>query len=309
MQKIISFVLFFLFLPFVSATEPLNVLTINVRCGAANDGEDHWTKRRDAMVQEIKKINYDFIGGQEVLQHPNKEFNQYEFLCKNLPAYGSVYRPRNESGKNTEGTPVFYRKDRWQPDKEQQETYWLSDIPNIPGSITWEGQSNCPRVVTGGLFHEIDKDGKLTGKSVYFYSTHFDHVGEISRQKAARLILQRIAERKNPGAPVIVVGDLNTGENSPTIRFLKGEAAKIDKQEIKPPLALQDTFRAVYPNEKNVGTYNAFKKGKQGGAKIDFILTTPDLKTMDAEIIRSETPEGRNLSDHYPVRAVLTFKK
>lgn len=290
-----------------AAAEPIEVLSINVRLSTANDGEDAWPKRRDAMMDVVRSRPYDFIGGQEVVVHPESEFNQFQFMSEKLPEYGSVFRSREKDEKKGESTPVFYRKDRWEPDADDQGVYWLSDTPDVPGSITWKGQSPCPRVVSGALFHELDKDGKRTGKSVYFYSTHFDHVGEIARQKAADLILHRIAERKDKTIPVILVGDFNAGENSPTVRFLKGETVELDGEKKTPPMRLADTFRSVHPDATDVGTFQGFKKHNPKAGKIDSIFVTPELKATDAEIIRTKTPAGRFPTDHYPIRAVLAF--
>ncbi|MDR3108331.1 MAG: endonuclease/exonuclease/phosphatase family protein [Planctomycetaceae bacterium] len=306
----ISFVPFFFaaltVFVFAAETKPIEVLTANVRLATVDDGENHWLKRRDAMMDIIKSRKYDFIGTQELVIHPKDDVNQYKFMCEKLPEYGSVFRSREQDTRLGEGTGVFYRKDRWQPDDTEQGVYWLSDTPSVPGSKTWKDQGNI-RIVTGGLFYEKGDDGKLTGKSVYFYSTHFDHKSEIARQKAANLVMRRIAERKSENVPVILVGDFNTGENTPSIRFLRGETVELDGEERKPPLGLVDTFRAVHPDATDVGTYQGFKQPKPNGAKIDFVFTTPDLKTTDAEIIRTKTPSGHYPSDHFFVRATLSL--
>lgn len=289
--------------------EPLKVLSVNVRLSTVNDGDNAWAIRRDALADLIRKIPYDFIGGQEVIIHPNDEVNQLKFLSEKLPEYGVIFRSREKIEERGEGTPLFYRKDRWEMDEKDNGTYWLSDTPDVPGSITWKGQSTCPRVVSGGLFYEKDKDGKRTGKSVYVFSTHFDHVGEIARQKAADFILQRINARKDKSVPVILIGDFNAGENSPTIRFLKGETVELDGQVKTPPMALIDSFRTVHPDAEDVSTFQSFKEHNPKGAKIDYIFFTPELKATAAEIIRDKTPAGRFPTDHYPINAVLEWVK
>lgn len=305
----------FLLDSFLCASEPIQVLSINVRLSTGKDGEDVWANRQDFMMDVVKSIPYDFIGGQEVVIAPEDKINQYKFMQDRLPGYGSVFRSREKSEAWGEGTPVFYRKDRWEPDADEMGVYWLSDTPNVPGSVTWKGQSQCPRVVTGGLFHEKEKDGKRTGKSVYFYSTHFDHVGEIARQKAANLILEKIAQRKDKTIPVILVGDFNAGENSPTIRFLKGETVELDGETKTPPIAMTDSFRQVHPTESKVATFHGFKgeayqynNVNEVGAKIDYIFVTPDLKSISAEIIRTKNERNRYPSDHYPIRSVVGFE-
>jgi len=307
MKHFLSALLFLGFTATSFAVEPIAVLSTNVRYGDAPDGENHWDHRKDFLLDTMKEGNYDFIGGQEVLTTPDLRYNQVMFFFENLPNYGILYQNREKEGvARGEGTPVLYRADRWRLDPEDHGSFWLSDTPNIPGSVTWEGQSSCPRVCTGGLFHEIDKNGNLTGKTVYVYSTHFDHVGEIPRQKAAAVIFEKIAGRKDKNAPVVLIGDLNCGENSPAVRFLKGETVVLGGEEKVPPMKLLDTFRIVHPDEKNVATFNGFRRGEISGDKIDYIFITPDLKATDAEILRTNR-DGKYPSDHFPVRATVSF--
>ena len=294
-------------------TEPLEILSINVRLSTANDGDNSWANRKEMMLSVVKNRNYDFIGGQEVIIHPNDDLNQVKYLADNLIGYGCLFLCREKTPDRGEGTPVFYRKDRWEPDADDQGTYWLSDTPDVPGSVTWEGQSTCPRVVTGALFHEHDADGKRTGKSLYVYSTHLDHIGEIARQKSAALIFDRFEQRKNKDVPMILMGDFNCGEQSPVVRFVKGETVELGGESKTPSMKLLDTFRVVRPDEKSVVTFNSFRAPRfdstgtiELGDKIDYIFITPNLKTTDAEIIRTND-NGRYPTDHYPIRATVEF--
>ena len=61
----------------------------------------------------------------------------------------------------------------------------------------------------------------------------------------------------------------------------------------------------LYPDAKEVGTFNAFR-GQTGGAKIDYVLTNPWAKVISAEIIRVNR-DGRYPSDHFPVVAKIVF--
>ena len=308
MKHLFSALLFLVFSVTCFAMEPVALLSVNVRYGDAPDGINHWDRRKDFLLEIMKEGNYDFIGGQEVLTTPDLRYNQVMYFFENLPSDGILFQSREKEGvARGEGTPVFYRMDRWRLDPEDYGSFWLSDTPNVPGSVTWEGQSTCPRVCTGGLFHEIDKDGKLSGKTVYVYSTHFDHVGELARQKAAALILKRIADRKDKNAPVVLLGDFNCGEDSPAVRLLKGETVMLSGEEKVPQMKLLDTFRVVHPNEESVVTFNGFRRDEiSGGSKIDYIFVTPDIKTLGAEIVRTNR-DGQYPSDHFPVRATVEF--
>ena len=261
------------------------------------------------MMEVVRDIPYDFIGGQEVLVHPDPEFNQVTFMAKRLPEYGYIVLSREADANHGESGPIFYRKDRWEVDPKQQGTFWLSDTPDVPGSITWEGQSRNPRIVTWGLFHEIDPTGNRTGFATYIYNSHFDHVSDPARRLSAAMMMQRVAERPNQDVPVIVMGDINAGESSATVRYMLGEVVEIGGEMRTPPLALLNTFRVVHPDATEVGTFNGFRDDRQvfDGNKIDYILVTPEWRTTQAEIIRTRNAYGRFPTDHFPVNATIEF--
>jgi endonuclease/exonuclease/phosphatase family metal-dependent hydrolase len=100
------------------------------------------------------------------------------------------------------------------------------------------------------------------------------------------------------------MGDLNCGEKSPAIRFMLGDAMKLDGVEVKPPCALIDTFRAANPDATDVGTFHGFKE--IGTAKIDYIFVSEPLKTISSKIIRTKR-DGRWPTDHCPVEAVFAW--
>ena len=97
---------------------------------------------------------------------------------------------------------------------------------------------------------------------------------------------------------------MNCGEKSPAIQFMKGEAMQLDEQEWSSPYSLVDTFRMANPNAKDVGTFNGFKE--PGKAKIDYVFVSPKLKTISAEIIRTQR-DGRYPTDHFPIDAVIAW--
>ena len=42
-------------------------MTFNIRYGTARDGPDHWDRRRELLVDTIKKFDPDLLGTQETL--------------------------------------------------------------------------------------------------------------------------------------------------------------------------------------------------------------------------------------------------
>jgi|GEM_PF-3217292 len=51
-------------------------MTFNIRYGTADDGPDHWEKRRDLLFQTVKQYGPDVIGLQEALRFQLDEMEQ-----------------------------------------------------------------------------------------------------------------------------------------------------------------------------------------------------------------------------------------
>jgi endonuclease/exonuclease/phosphatase family metal-dependent hydrolase len=129
-------------------------------------------------------------------------------------------------------------------------------------------------------------------------------MSEEARQRGAKQLMERIALRKNKDVPIIVTGDMNCGEKSPAIQFMQGAPMTLDGKEWNPPYKLVDTFRAANPDATEVGTFHGFKV--PGKEKIDYIFVSEGLKTVSADIIRTQRDE-RYPTDHFPVDAVIAW--
>ena len=291
-----------LFASSMLADDAIRVLSINVRLSTANDGENSWPNRKEFMTDLIIEGNYDFIGTQETVLHPNPDLNQATYIASRLPEYGFIGRSREVDPAVGEAMIVYYKQERWRIDDTDQGTFWLSDTPDVPGSKT-DPKAGCPRSVTAALFHEL-KAGVPTGRKIYVYNTHFDHLSEEARQRGAILLMERIASRKNRDIPVVVIGDLNCGEQSPGVLYMQGASMRLDDKEWEPPYKLADTFRIVHPDAESVGTFHGFRM--PGREKIDFVFISPELRTISAEIIRTQR-NGRYPTDHYPINAVIAW--
>lgn len=286
--------------------QEVKIISFNIRMAYGEQGKPNsWKNRRDQVTQIIKDGKYDFVGIQEaILTQKDRDLDQEGNLKEMLPEYGMINRSRTESLTEGESTPVMYRKDRWQPDPQEQGFFWLSDTPNVPASITWANA--CPRTVIWGRFLEL-KDGQPTGKAVYFVNTHFDHVSAKARELSSVQILDFLAARKHKNEPVIVTGDLNSGENSQPQKYLKGEAITVEGKTYNPPMALIDTFRVVHPDETIVGTYHGYR-GTPYPDKIDYIYAPTGTKVTSSSIIRRQSETGQLPSDHFPIDATVVFE-
>jgi len=263
----------------------LRVMSFNIRYDTANDGPNAWRRRREMVFGLLRAERPDVAGLQEVLHA------QFEDLANALPEYGRLGVGRDDGKTAGEYAAILYRRERFRV--EEQGTFWLSDTPEVPGSISWG--NGCTRVCTWARLFD-----RQSGRAFYFYNTHLDNVSALSREKGARLIAQRIAARSHRD-PFILTGDLNVGENDPPLLFLKGEGS--GQSGAQSPVPMRDTFRVLHPDAADVGTYHAFG-GERGGAKIDYILAPAGIQINEAAIPHTQQ-DGRYPSDHFPVTALI----
>ncbi len=269
-----------------SGSNNYRIMTFNIRYGTANDGQNRWTLRREAVFEVIRSFDPDMVGLQEALAF------QIDEIRGAIPGYSLVGVGRDDGRDKGEHSCILFRSDRFEA--TDTGTFWFSDTPEIPGSKTWG--NSITRICSWARL--VDR---LSGKGVYIYNLHLDHISQPSREKSAVLLAERILKRSYPLDPVIVTGDFNVGEDNPVIRYLKGNPGT--EAMGKPPLTLEDSFRAIHPSENVVGTFNDFK-GTQDGDKIDYILINKGFTVLEADIVRT-SKDGRYPSDHFPVTAVL----
>jgi len=282
MKEFLLVLILFPLQSFVSAFE-IDALSFNIRFDTSKDGENAWPKRKEMVGQWVKSESPDVIGLQEALRH------QIDDIKKVATAYSEYGVGRDDGKSRGEHCTILYLKKRFSLDKSDCGTFWFSDTPEKIASKSWGNE--IPRICTWARFIE-----KNTDKGFYVYNVHYDHRSQPSRLGASELIIQRISKRKRSNEPIILMGDFNASENNPAIKIFKDE-----------PLNLVDTFRVVKPDEKMVKTFHGFRGGSFSGGKIDHVFMLPKMgKVSSAEIVRVNK-EKRYLSDHYPVRAKLSF--
>jgi len=262
----------------------ITVLSYNIRFGTANDGPNHWDIRRDMALDVIERWDADIVGMQEALRF------QLDEIRERFPRYAEIGVARDDGRITGEYSSILYRPERFAV--ADAGTFWLSDTPQEIASITWGNA--ITRICTWARLVEHS-----TGRGVYVYNTHFDHVSQPSREQSVRLIAQMIAERPIDD-PVVLIGDFNAGEDNPAMVFLMDQS-----DEAQGP-GLVDTFRVIHPDAEQVGTFHAFRGGREG-RKIDFVLVEPATRVIDASIDHSNV-DGRFPSDHFPVGATVILR-
>jgi endonuclease/exonuclease/phosphatase family metal-dependent hydrolase len=239
------------------------------------------------VVGVIRDHAPDVVGVQEALRF------QLDEMRTALPEYDELGMGRDDGDTLGEYAAILYRSDLFEA--EQSGTFWLSDTPHVPGSMSWGNR--ITRICTWARLMRFDTEDRF-----YVYNLHLDHQSQPSRERSVALLARRIAMRA-PKEPYVVVGDFNAGEDNPAIRFLTGAVDRFvgDVESTVGSPRLRDTYRTLNPSPTDVGTFNAFR-GETGGEQIDWILVSDGWEILDAAIVRTNT-DGRYPSDHFPVTA------
>jgi len=262
------------------ASGDVRVMSFNIRFGTAKDGENHWQRRKERVVETIKAFAPDLFGTQETLGF------QRDYLAESLPGYEVLGVGRDDGGEKGEMMALYFKKDRFE--ELDSGHFWLSETPDVVGSKSWD--SSLPRMVTWVKL----RDKRATdAQPILFVNTHFDHMGKTARLESARL-LRRKADELGKGCSIIITGDFNAGEGSDPYQALFGNDS-----------AVVDTYRRTHPKrEEDEGTFSGFRADSRQGARIDWIAVSKDWEVVDTQVDRTHH-EGRTPSDHYPVNAVL----
>lgn len=259
-----------------SLTAQTSVISINIRYDNPGDGSNNWHQRKSEMIKLLHHYEPAIFGIQEGLIH------QVNYLDSNLVNYNYIGVGRDDGKESGEFSAIFYDTTKFQIEKTA--TFWLSDTPDKI-SVGWD--ASMERICTFGLFTE-----KKSGKQLWVFNAHFDHIGLLARANSALLILNKIKELNPENSPVILMGDLNTiPEDRPIQALLQGleDAKAISGKPFYGP----------------VGTFNGFKDIVMD-KRIDYIFTK-GLKVLSYEHIDDRRTNNLFISDHLPVKAELLF--
>ncbi|WP_197699758.1 endonuclease/exonuclease/phosphatase family protein [Candidatus Promineifilum breve] len=252
-------------------------MTFNIRYGQADDGDNHWERRKSLVIQRIRAADPDLLGLQEC-----RDDEQAAFVKEQLPDYDFFGVPRGGDGPTAlEMAPILVRRSAFHP--ARQGVFWLSETPDVAGSLGWDAM--FPRTATW-----VELVHGPTGGALIFLNTHFDLM-PAAIDGAARLLVDW-ARRQAARRPLIVTGDFNAVKGSAAYGLL------VDGH------TLVDAARQVGTAGADEGTFHGF--GLPVTLPIDWILVSPSFIVRDAAIDR--TWQG-NLypSDHYPVIAALDW--
>lgn len=260
-----------------ATAQPLRVMSLNIRYPAQGDGANLWEARRDLAAATIRRARPDVIGTQELFQR------QGDDLIARLPGY-AWFGVDRRGGHDDEHMGIFY--DTRQLHIVEQGRFWLSDTPEVPGSISWGHP--LPRNVNWAIFERIGS-GPDKGTRFRLLDTHFPYrdEDEAAREKGAKLIVDKLPALPGAALPTVLTGDFNTVPGSPSWQVLAG--------------ALTDAWTAAATRNGPEATFHGFTGTP--GKRIDAIFVR-GFAVRSAETL-TDHRGAIWVSDHLPVVAEL----
>ncbi|CAN0838373.1 hypothetical protein LINGRAHAP2_LOCUS2123 [Linum grandiflorum] len=205
---------------------------------------------------------------------------------------------------------IFYDKDK--VEVVEGGTFWLSESPSVPGSISWGGSVPC--IATWAISFQ------LFFSSLSIVNTNMDESSPRARRRSALLTWQHIASLP-PSLPVVYCGGFNTQKESTTGRFLLGRSREHGSMG-----DMKDTWpnARIRKNVSLIRTYHGFKGNKQGALEFVKLIFRAlclcwDRQTQDLHVdwilyrgrslipslceVVSDNIDGYYPSSHYPIFA------
>jgi endonuclease/exonuclease/phosphatase family metal-dependent hydrolase len=253
--------------------QAVRLMSYNIRYDNPADGEDAWPVRRELLAAQIRFHQPDVLGVQEALHH------QLSWLQAQLGPYARVGVGRDDGGSKGEYTAILYRTDRFE--LLDSATFWLSPTPDKP-SVGWDAA--LPRICTRVLLQE-----KTSGRRLWVYNTHFDHMGENARLQSALLLVDSLRAISSTEAGVVLMGDLNAEAQQPPVQALGSWLQDAMEASQQPPFGPE-------------GTFNGFRFQEPVRLRIDYIFTGRGMP-VERFATLSDSRNCHYPSDHLPVVA------
>jgi endonuclease/exonuclease/phosphatase family metal-dependent hydrolase len=271
----------------------LTLTTFNLRYENPDERDWRaWPTRIDRVMRSIRAIGPDVFGIQESLHGQSAD------LWASLPDFDFHGIGRDDGKRAGEYSAILFRADRFE--KSDGGTFWLSDTPEQPGSMSWGNQ--IPRVAT--WVRLLDR---ASGRGFYVFNTHWDHRSQSSRERAALLLTKKIDAREHPADPVVLLGDFNATEGNPSVDYFTGKEVSLAGRKVRWSHGLTDTYQRLHAKVKDRRTLHFWDGHQSGWAKVDHIFVSPEAE-IQASGIRVEKSRQEQPSDHFPVWARVRWQ-
>ena len=244
-------------------------MTFNLRVAVEVDGKNFWPYRLKSVLAMIDKHQPDFLATQEVTDSMAKDL---EILTQDFKSCGTG----RDADRHGERCTLFVRQDKWTI--EHTETVWLSETPDVPGSM--DPEEGFPRICTMAVVSSLQGDTHLLLANV-----HLSYRSERSLKQNVKTLVHFLGlwKEKYP-YPVVLLGDFNADPTDPIHESIKqtGLLSPLDKRSGSVKYTFHDFL------------------GGNGIETIDYIYYSPEL-TLTSYYVDQSKMEDRYPSDHFPV--------
>ena len=249
-----------------------------------------WENSRDIVAQMIVDADWDIFGVQEGGDLVREE------LPKLVKQKGGKYKwwfqcpdpsiPAKEDNKSL-ANGIVWRSDRFKLSNKQ--VFWLSPTPDTP-SKAWEEKVRHWRFVMSATVKD-----KKTGVEFIFMVTHCPLMRS-TREKSAKLIIEREKAMNPDNKMVVLVGDMNSQPHMPFSQIISTH--------------FTDTRTIAAIRSEVSGTFNGAELSeKMPTSTIDYIYIRgdkPKYEVLEHKVFTDKYKVGEYLlfpSDHCPVGA------
>lgn len=255
----------------------IKVVTTNIRFDNPADKEHNWSGRREILSSFLNSYSPDIFGTQEGWQ---PQLNDLHSL---VPDYLMSDSHRDWIEDRMYPT-IFVKKDRF--DILTSGDIWLSETPEVPATKSFG--SAFPRLCTWAKVR--DKDNQ---KELFIVDVHLDHLKTETRQEQIKVLITEVQKVNTESLPMFLLGDFNEAPQDEVRRIL-----------VDSSLELVDPWFMF--RKKEEPSHHNFKGHREDGARIDWILCSPELTPLEIELYK-ENDQGIYPSDHFPVFASFKF--
>jgi len=288
----------------------LRVVTFNIRYAATSrsSNEKPWSTTFRAQQQpSLCRAPYLIaqLNQTSSLENSIPIFGLQEVLHTQLmdiktglgPNWAHLGVARDDGATRGEYSPILYRTDLLRV--LYNETKWLSPTPDV---VSYGWGAGIRRVVTLGVFEQLESGGSEKKKRFLLANTHLDHASAQARTEGIKVVMARIkAVREIWGGEdlgVVLTGDFNSAQGEGAHEFLK------DTGELEELFDLANKEGKV--KGTNRLTFTGFGSGSASGqgSFIDFIwvgLVRDKKWTVQGYEILGNVVEGVHISDHRAV--------
>lgn len=251
------------------AADTVRIMSFNIRYA-------EFFGRIGMVPEQIGEYMPDSVGLQECT------YDWYVAFKTLLPQYTFVGVGRDTgdiSEECGEMSAILFRSDKYK--LVDSGTFWLSETPE---EVSFGWDAACRRICTWAVLENLE-----TGEQYAHINTHFDHAGDLARQKSIELVSQKALSFD---IPAVLTGDFNFSKGSELYSSVASTGLK-DTQDLAADTMIGRTYHDY--------------EGGEDGLPIDYIWVNEKVESVSKYRIIRDKKLGQYVSDHFPIYADMRF--